>query len=68
MRDPVKCSGHEGPCEETQGLQLEDSRTMYYWNGDGDDPNSPILLCRECARAHHSWWDEQWAEVYHGNY
>jgi hypothetical protein len=49
-------------CGNIGDVQPEDSRTMYEWNGDGDNPNSPIRLCRDCAADHHANWDETWRE------
>lgn len=53
-------------CEETKGVKIEDSRTAYHWDGKGDDPNRPLLLCRSCANEHHAHWDERWDEYYSG--
>lgn len=54
-------------CESTEGVKLEDSRTMYHFDGkigSEDDPNRPIPLCRECAAEHHEHWDSMWADYY----
>lgn len=48
-------------CGNTNGVELEDSRTAY-----PDDPNSPIPLCRPCAEFHHGYWDGMWADYYSG--
>lgn len=53
-------------CGSKEGVKLEDSRTQYEWDGIGEDPNSPIPLCRECAKEHHEEWDERWQEYYSG--
>lgn len=50
-------------CGETEGVQLEPSRTAYHWDGKGEDPNRPVALCRPCAEAHHEHWDEMWRMV-----
>jgi hypothetical protein len=49
-------------CGTLEGVSLEDSRTYYDWNGEGEDPNRPIRLCRQCAAEHHDYWDAMWAE------
>jgi len=61
-------------CGSTEGLKWEDSRTCYDTTPldrfdrinklDEPDPNRPVLLCRDCAVEHHSYWDERWSEVY----
>lgn len=56
-------------CGEFWGLKLEDSRTLYHFEGDWDDPQNPnrsVLLCRRCAVQHHEHWDEMWREYYSG--
>lgn len=73
-------------CGDSEGVQLEDSRTCYHvetprlgrygrlglddpLNDDPpppSDPNAPIPLCRGCAKDHHDYWDERWAEYYAG--
>jgi hypothetical protein len=58
---PTHCEGSEGPCDETEGLERESSRTMYDWDGLGLPPNQPVLLCRRCAKYHHEYWDEMWS-------
>ena len=53
-------------CDWPFGVEYEDSRTAYFWDGNGEDPNKSVLLCRQCAEAHHSYWDEMWAEYNYG--
>lgn len=53
-------------CGSNKHVHLESSRTAYLWNGEGEDPNAPIPLCRPCAKIHHDNWDEQWKEVERG--
>lgn len=67
-------------CGATEGVQLEGSRTCYpieepgrykrLVSGDSlaspPDPNAPIALCRDCAKDHHEFWDEQWQNYYSG--
>ena len=47
-------------CSTVFGLDHEESRTMYHWEGEGEDPNRSLLLCRQCAILHHDFWDEMW--------
>lgn len=71
--NPVYPPGTCQYCGESEGVQLEDSRTAYDTTPfnrfdrilklDEPDPNAPIELCRDCAEEHHSYWDEMWAEV-----
>jgi hypothetical protein len=49
-------------CGATYGVELESSRTRFPWNGVSVDPNARIPLCRPCAKEHHAYWDERWAE------
>ena len=64
-------------CGSTTGVLLEDSRTAYCLPTrsryerllDNDpftqeDPNTPIPLCRTCAKRHHEEWDAMWEEYY----
>lgn len=37
-------------------------RTMYHWDGHGEDPNRDPVLCRDCAEEYHADWDAQWDE------
>ena len=34
--------------------------TQYHWDGKGDDPNHPVLLCEDCAKEYHDYWQEMW--------
>ncbi len=56
---------HPG-CQSGTEVRWESSRTMYHWDGTGEDPNAPLALCRECAEEHHLNWDYTWAEYYSG--
>ena len=47
-------------CGLFEGVETESSRTMYSWDGQGEDPNRPLRLCRSCAAEHHEHWDEMW--------
>lgn len=53
-------------CSDLDGVEFEDARTSYCWDGEGEDPNRPLVLCRSCAAEHHANWDEQWREYYSG--
>ena len=62
--------GKAGGCEYcgiTEGVELEDGRTAYHFEGEQgsvEDPNRGQMLCREHARAHHEHWDAMWDEYY----
>ena len=46
-------------------VRRECSRTMYHFEGEPgspEDPNRYLLLCRTCAKQHHEFWDDMWAE------
>lgn len=56
-------------CGNTIGVLLEDSRTMYLFDGElgsSDDPNKPIPFCRPCASDHHAYWDDVWNDYHRG--
>lgn len=62
-----KCEGHALGCTVSgASVYLESSRTHYIWDGTGEDPNRDLYLCRDCAKFHHEYWDEMWAEYYSG--
>ena len=50
-------------CGTKKDVTLESSRTAYYWDGKGKDPNAPIPLCPPCAVEHHQHWDDMWDQV-----
>ena len=52
-------------CKWPFHVRFECSRTMYHWDGQGTDPNADVELCRQCAEAHHEYWDAMWLEVSH---
>jgi len=57
-----RCEGAKGPCDISgPTVQLESSRTMYHWDGKGEDPNRDVWLCPDCAKEHHDYWDEMWS-------
>jgi hypothetical protein len=47
----------------TEGVRWHSSRTMYHWDGVGEDPNQPVALCPACAEEHHEHWDDMWSNV-----
>jgi hypothetical protein len=50
----------------TEGVQMENSRTTYHFEGiigSPEDPNRPLPLCRSCAADHHAYWDSMWADA-----
>lgn len=65
-KEDLKCEGALYPCEQTEGLRWESGRTSYHWNGVGEDPNRCRLLCVECAKEWHAYWDEMWSYAYGG--
>lgn len=50
-------------CGAAEDVRMESSRTMYPWDGAGEDPNRDRALCRPCAEEHHRHWDEMWAQA-----
>ena len=61
-----------GPCERcgaTEGVEWECSRTAYDTSSrriepsGENDPNRDQALCRSCAKEHHEYWDDMWANV-----
>ncbi len=53
-------------CDTRISVRLESSRTMYCWEGEGQDPNRPLALCACCSIEHHNNWDDMWNEYYSG--
>ena len=54
-------------CYSTDGVEMENSRTQYHFEGDQnspDNPNAPVPLCRACAIDHHEYWDSMWGDYY----
>lgn len=64
MSEPLVCRGADGPCDNTEGVELVPRRTQYYWNGEGEDPNAPLLLCPSCADFLREYWNDLWSEYY----
>lgn len=54
------CEGLDSPCK----AGVTNKRECPNW--PKEDPNAPILLCRECAEEHHANWDNIWADYYAG--
>ena len=40
------------------------ARTAYHWNKGKEDPNGPVVCCRQCAKKGIAYWDEMWSEYY----
>lgn len=38
------------------------SQTQYVWNGEGEDPNRDLILCRMCEAEYTDMMNEKWAE------
>ncbi len=54
---------------QCSGVKSESSRTMYNFDGpigSPEDPNRDIMLCRDCAKEHHDYWNERWDDYYAG--
>lgn len=51
-------------CGAFFGVRLVPAMTMYPWDGKGQDPNRPLVLCREHAEDYRSHWKEMWSEYY----
>ena len=56
-----KCAGY---CNRIAQIKLREALTNYYWEGDGDDPNTPVLFCDSCYEEYSDFWNEQWEEYY----
>lgn len=59
---PPSCLGSDGPCSVKVGLMWVESMTAYSWEGQGEDPNHPVLLCATCTRSYCEYWEEMWDE------
>lgn len=54
-------------CEECgfeEGVEAVQAMTAYHWDGEGEDPNRPLDLCKECKDRYVSYWTEMWQQVY----
>lgn len=38
--------------------------TMYEWDGTGEDPNLPPILCPECTEGWVEHWEDMWSHVH----
>lgn len=66
LRMPLpKCEGWGGECDEL-ALWVTPAMTAYHWEGVGEDPNRPRLLCPYCSEEYRSYWQERWDEYYSG--
>lgn len=57
MSDDLECMG----CHTKEGVKMWPSRTAYYWDGKGDNPNAPVPLCEDCGKEHDEYWAEMWS-------
>lgn len=48
-------------CGTIRKVKLENSCTVYPWDGQGPDPNAPVPLCPVCADEHYEHWAEMWS-------
>jgi len=61
-----------GPCEhpECHEARREGERapvmTQYEWDGEGEDPNKPPILCPEHTKEWVDEWQERWDDYYSG--
>lgn len=66
MRTPLEpCEGHRGPCQGN-ALWPTASMTAYVWDGQGEDPNRPRLLCPACSETYIKDMSDQWDDYYRG--
>ena len=67
IRNPAEeekcCNPH---CKTTKNVRLRPAATAYHWDGKGEDPNRPILLCDNCAEEYYSHYQELWDTYYNG--
>lgn len=54
----------QGQCECRCKVRWRSAMTAYHWEGEGEDPNHPVLLCEDCAEEYHDYWNEMWADYY----
>ena len=59
LRDPPRCNGADGPCENLGRLNRQN--TAY-----NDDTMNWDILCAECQVARDELWQERWDEYYSG--
>lgn len=64
--DTGPCEGAMHPCEQLDGKRAP-VMTCYNWDGCGDDPNKPPILCPECTEIWVDSWRERWSD-YYGQY
>jgi hypothetical protein len=69
---PIEAKGCRNPttCQHCGDIRddVEDveARTMYVWDGKGEDPNQSHFLCPPCAEEYEAHWDEMWSDYYSG--
>jgi len=56
----------QGPCQCLCKVSWRPAKTAYCWDGTGEDPNHPLLLCDECAAEYDEYWDSMWDDYYSG--
>jgi len=48
----------------TNGAKWRESMTTYPWNGEGENPNKPVLLCKVCYEEYRDYWEDMWNSYY----
>lgn len=57
-----RCEGHRQACPDGIVLWPTSAMTAYDWDGQGEDPNRPRLLCLRCSDEYVEDWKERWDE------
>lgn len=60
--EPARKCNRSGEC--LGGARPVPSQIMYEWDGQGEDPNRDLWLCKECGEEYTQIMDDQWAEYY----
>jgi hypothetical protein len=60
------CEGHRQTCPDGIVLWPTPAMTAYTWDGQGEDPNRPRLLCLQCSTEYVEDWQERWDEYQAG--
>lgn len=56
-----------GECEQvSEDVKERTAMTAYHWDGTGENPNAPPVLCDECWGDYHAYWQERWDDYYSG--
>jgi hypothetical protein len=61
--DTGPCEGALNPCENQNGRRAP-VMTDYAWDGEGEDPNKPPILCPSCTDGWVDAWEERWSDYY----